>query len=98
MPSIVDAPRLWESNDMIHSIRMQVLASGYGKDLKVERIVILGLGKPGSKWMAENVEAKQSLETSWGPLYLNPGLPHVALHVRIPNLSVVEEWSLKLKQ
>jgi len=76
----------------------QVLASGFGKDLKVERIVILGLGKPGSKWRAENVAAKQSLETTWGPLYLKPGLPSTALHVRMPNLSVVEDWSLELRQ
>ncbi len=60
--------------------------------------MILGLGKPGSKWRAENVAAKQSLEASWGPLYLKHGLPHVALHIRRPNLSIAEDWSLELKQ
>jgi hypothetical protein len=96
----VKAIKFWESSDIMQLIRslLQVFASGYDKNLKVERIVILGLGKPGSRWRAENVGAKQSLETRWGPLYLKPGLPHVALHIRMPNLSVVEEWSLKLKQ
>ena len=71
-----------------------MVANGFKHDLQIERIRILGLGKPGSKWQAEIAKRQQSLEGAWGPLHLNEGLPDNAYVIRKPELALSEKWTL----
>lgn len=77
---------------------LQVVASGYKHNLDIERIVILGLGKPGSKWSVEVQGSGRKIETSWGPPTLKPGLHATALVLRKPDLPVSQEWSVLLQK
>ena len=76
---------------------LQVHASGFGKDLLVERIVLLGLSGRKEGWMATDSQG-QPLEVSWGPLHLKEGLPDSAMHIRKPDLPVSEEWHIQLRR
>ena len=80
------------------SFLKQVLARGYGLDLEIERIAILGLGAPKSKWVATAKQKGVQLDLTWGPLHLQAGLPDAALIIRKPELLISEEWSISLKQ
>lgn len=76
---------------------LQVYASGFEKELLVERVVILGLGGRKEKWSATSSEGG-TLEVSWGPLQLREKLPESALHIRKPNLPVSREWHIQLRK
>ena len=79
------------------SFCLQVHASGFGKNLLVERIVIVGLRGSKEGWMATDSQG-QSLEVSSGPLHFKKGLPDSALHIRKPDLPVSEEWHIQLRR
>ncbi len=76
---------------------IQVQASGFEKDLLIEKIVLVGLGGRREGWTATDSRG-QPLEVSWGPLYLRKGLPDSAMHIRKPNLSVSENWHIQLRR
>ena len=74
---------------------LQVLASGWGADLLIERVIVLGLDVSKATWNAQVAGSQQALDVSVGPLYQRPDQPHVALVVRKPAVPIIGNWEIK---
>ena len=64
----------------------------YKADITIEKIILLGIP---DKFDVHDKVSQKRIETSWGPLRLESGLPKKALVLKKPDVSIDEDWTLR---